>query len=427
MKRILLILALTLFFPWAWALADDVTTDADITIELPSDGTTYTLKSGSGFNAMGVDSGTISFTGGGSASVDLRSGGKKNLTNNRNISTTCSESESSLTIPATSGNTTVTPSGTCGGSGGGGGTSGGGGGGGGGGGFGSSPTAPAPATVSKVADLKQQLASIQSAIRQKIAQGAGAVSGGGTGVVGITRDLAIGSRGEDVTTLQQLLAQDKELYPEGTVSGYFGPATSRAVRKFQEKYGLPAVSRVGPQTRAKLSEVFGGQAAAVPPVAPQAEERAASVSAVSVGIPSRALNPGERNDEVSLLQRVLAQDKELYPEGTVSGYFGPLTARAVERFQLKYGVISVSGEPGTGRFGPKTKAKFEEIFGSSVPSASTPAPSAPGTAPQSPASSVPTASSADLAAVREQIQAMQAKLLQQQIKLLQEKINAIKQ
>ncbi|HEY4497275.1 MAG TPA: peptidoglycan-binding domain-containing protein, partial [Candidatus Paceibacterota bacterium] len=69
----------------------------------------------------------------------------------------------------------------------------------------------------------------------------------------------------------------------------FGPATQKAVRKFQEKHGLaqpgdPGYGYVGPKTRAKLQEVFGGvpstssgQAALAPASVPEATSQSQSV------------------------------------------------------------------------------------------------------------------------------------------------------
>lgn len=67
-------------------------------------------------------------------------------------------------------------------------------------------------------------------------------------------------RGDEVRQLQTLLRQDKTLYPNGIVNGTFGPATTRAVKNFQKKYGIAQTGTVGPATRAKLIQVFGGQA-----------------------------------------------------------------------------------------------------------------------------------------------------------------------
>ena len=69
--------------------------------------------------------------------------------------------------------------------------------------------------------------------------------------------------------------------------------------------------------------------------------------------------------QVSALQKFLAEDNEVYPEGLVTGFFGNLTEQAVKRFQAKYGVVS-SGSPettGYGMVGPKTRAKIQEVCG----------------------------------------------------------------
>ena len=70
----------------------------------------------------------------------------------------------------------------------------------------------------------------------------------------ITTTLKKGMEGEEVLSLQRILATDSSVYPEGLVTGYFGPATERAVRAFQKKYGLEQVGFVGPKTRALLNQ-----------------------------------------------------------------------------------------------------------------------------------------------------------------------------
>lgn len=48
--------------------------------------------------------------------------------------------------------------------------------------------------------------------------------------------------------------------------------------------------------------------------------------------------------------------------GNETDRFGPLTVKAVQKFQEKYG-IAKPGEPGYGRVGPKTRAKINELMG----------------------------------------------------------------
>lgn len=73
------------------------------------------------------------------------------------------------------------------------------------------------------------------------------------------KTLKYGMTSDDVKRLQELLASDTEIYPEGIVSGWFGQLTKKAVTAFQKKYGIEPIGIVGPQTRAKLNEVFSNQ------------------------------------------------------------------------------------------------------------------------------------------------------------------------
>lgn len=169
------------------------------------------------------------------------------------------------------------------------------------------------------------------------------------------KNLSFGMSAEDVRRLQTLLASDKDIYPEGTISGYYGFLTQKAVGRFQVKYGVATPSdvgygNVGPKTRAKLQEVFGGASSI--PSTPISANALFSVN----------LKFGMQSSDVYKLQQLLATDNEIYPEGIVSGYFGNLTLQAVQRFQLKYNVVVSDKEAGYGLVGPKTRAKLQEVF-----------------------------------------------------------------
>lgn len=65
-----------------------------------------------------------------------------------------------------------------------------------------------------------------------------------------------GIKHADVTALQKFLAQDASIYPEGLVTGYFGPVSEAAVKRFQKKHGIIQTGTVGPLTRAKLNSLL---------------------------------------------------------------------------------------------------------------------------------------------------------------------------
>jgi len=69
--------------------------------------------------------------------------------------------------------------------------------------------------------------------------------------------LSLGSRGDAVTALQALLAANPDVYPEGLITGYFGKATEKALKRLQKENGLEQVGRVGPKTRALLNRLLG--------------------------------------------------------------------------------------------------------------------------------------------------------------------------
>ena len=73
--------------------------------------------------------------------------------------------------------------------------------------------------------------------------------------VTFTGSLRVGSRGGQVKALQEFLKQSPDIYPEGLVTGYFGPLTENAVKRFQQKEAIEAIGIVGPITRAKLNEI----------------------------------------------------------------------------------------------------------------------------------------------------------------------------
>lgn len=121
------------------------------------------------------------------------------------------------------------------------------------------------ASADQVSDLQAQLNQVlqQIATLRAQANAPTAISGGACGLTGVLRR---GSAGAQVRALQSFLAQDIEIYPEQSVTGYFGPATERAVQRFQAREGIVSsgsafetgYGMVGNRTRARINELCGG-------------------------------------------------------------------------------------------------------------------------------------------------------------------------
>jgi PKD repeat protein len=94
-----------------------------------------------------------------------------------------------------------------------------------------------------------------------LAQQAGVQVVDSSGCPQIGRTLKLDSSGSDVTRLQQFLARDRSIYPEGTVTGLYGPLTEAAVRRWQTKFNIVSSGSaettgygvVGPRTAAAIS------------------------------------------------------------------------------------------------------------------------------------------------------------------------------
>jgi plastocyanin/peptidoglycan hydrolase-like protein with peptidoglycan-binding domain len=105
------------------------------------------------------------------------------------------------------------------------------------------------------------------------------------------RVLSLGSSGSDVSQLQQYLASNPSIYPDGVVSGYFGALTQAAVQRWQATYGVvssgsPATTGwgvVGPRTAAAISQqcASGSSSSGSIPTSAQSAPTAAGVIQVT--------------------------------------------------------------------------------------------------------------------------------------------------
>jgi len=158
----------------------------------------------------------------------------------------------------------------------------------------------------------------------------------------LTKNFKLGDKDHEITHIQELLATDPSIYPEGLTTGYFGLLTKKAVIRFQEKNNLNNTGEIDKETREKLIEILKAQSITSSPF--------------EVGIISfeQNLKFGMKNNNVRYLQEFLIKEG-LFPENLVSGVFGPITQKAVISFQQKNSIL-----PATGYVGSITRAKIIE-------------------------------------------------------------------
>ncbi len=119
-----------------------------------------------------------------------------------------------------------------------------------------------PAYAQTAADIQSQINALLSQIQSLQSQLG--TSGGGTSMMtsyNYTRNLTVGSRGADVTALQDfLMSQTSANWPSGqAATGYFGSITKSALARYQAAAGIsPAAGYFGPKTRAYVASVAVG-------------------------------------------------------------------------------------------------------------------------------------------------------------------------
>lgn len=168
--------------------------------------------------------------------------------------------------------------------------------------------------------------------------------------------LRVGSRGRSVALVQTALnriSQNFPAIPKLSVDGIYGPGTERAVRIFQQVFGLTDDGIVGRQTWYAVERVYAG-------VLRLSELRSLGLRYEDLGWEfPEPLRVGDRGDKVGQLQYMLAvvgQFVQEVPVISVDGIFGPLTRDAVAAFQ------GYEGFPPTGEADDRTWDALYELY-----------------------------------------------------------------
>ncbi|MCX6702914.1 MAG: peptidoglycan-binding domain-containing protein, partial [Candidatus Wolfebacteria bacterium] len=118
-----------------------------------------------------------------------------------------------------------------------------------------------PASAATAADIQAQINALLAQIQSLQSQLSSSTGTSATTSYSFTRDLTVGSKGADVTALQNfLIGQPSAMWPSGqAATGYFGNVTKAAVAKFQAAVGLtPPAGYFGAKTRAYVASTGAG-------------------------------------------------------------------------------------------------------------------------------------------------------------------------
>lgn len=118
-------------------------------------------------------------------------------------------------------------------------------------GVGMTPSSAHAQTTSSVEDmlalierLTQQIQELQEQLQQARSD-----------VYDVLKDgLVEGMSDDDIKRIQEVLATDPSIYPEGLTTGYFGTLTHAALKRFQERHELPATGVIDTDTQDLLEE-----------------------------------------------------------------------------------------------------------------------------------------------------------------------------
>lgn len=107
--------------------------------------------------------------------------------------------------------------------------------------------------------------------------------------------------------------------------------------------------------------------------------------------PMRNLMRGSQGDDVKNLQQILASDPQSGFQGEATGYYGPMTAQAMMRFQENYHIASST----TGVVGPLTRQFLERRCGKVTEMNGSPEPMVASGTPKGPPAQIPPATQVD--------------------------------
>ena len=198
-----------------------------------------------------------------------------------------------------------------------------------------------------IADLITQLESLRQAegeVKETVKEVKGTLQ--------LIKQLRVGVTGDDVKLLQEFLATDSDIYPEGLITGYFGPMTERAVKKLQKRMCLDQVGNVGPKTMWRINELLtegAGSSGKIPPgllTAPGIQKKLCATSTLDTTAPVisdvMATSTTASTTQIKWLTNELSNSKVWYSTSTPVLASAPTPAVSSTDYVLNHS-ITLSG------------------------------------------------------------------------------------
>ena len=166
-----------------------------------------------------------------------------------------------------------------------------------------------------------------------------------------------GMRGEAVEQLQAILAADPALYPEGLVTGFFGPLTRNALVRLQQRSDIAVTGELDETTRELLNQRLA-EATGVASALDRVESADAEQARHALAEAQQAMNHMRQatrqptaDVDITTLWRDLAQAENTYTEAVTAyegGSFSRSASLSREIRVISTGEGASASSPGTG-------------------------------------------------------------------------------
>jgi hypothetical protein len=215
------------------------------------------------------------------------------------------------------------------------------------------------ASAQSPVDLQAQIAALLAQIQQLQAQ-LNAAKGAPSVSYSYTRDLTVGSKGDDVTALQQMLASGG--YLKVSPTGYFGSLTKAAVAAWQAAVGLsPAAGYFGPKSRAYVASLSVAPSTTTPSVPsvpapasglavkldasnPSAGSLISSTGSAAARVPVLTVDYTAGNSGAVTLNELKFTKTGVISDSSISGAYLVESGKVLAQYNsISSGVISFSG------------------------------------------------------------------------------------